>query len=327
MEDIESQLEDEFFSSILNLDNVASGGEFSPPITLPLQQQTNLNAQIQQQQQQLQQLKQQKEQLQTQIQHMNIIQHQQPFPTFANSTSTTFFQAQQQPPQQQLVQQQPFLQEAAQQFASIGNNVFNKPGGIKQDEYTAAVHQYAQETAFNNSFFPAVQQQQQQPQPTQRPYNNSPMQVTSYSNSPHSPYWDGTTVSANTSPAPMVAPVHQQASLPFVGNQQGFFAPQPQAAPMYQPLPAFTQPAIQQNNHVLRLSEGYNRQLESHEKPIGGKDNVKHCLARQVVELNATTVPKNIPISTLCVKAFVCGYHKPSKSSTSATKVVLAEGM
>jgi hypothetical protein len=69
-------------------------------------------------------------------------------------------------------------------------------------------------------------------------------------------------------------------------------------------------------SNLIKLVEGFNKPLK--EKQIGGKDNTKHCLTAQVIELTVNKLPTHSDPSVLSVRANVLGYDRVQR-----TKVIL----
>lgn len=68
--------------------------------------------------------------------------------------------------------------------------------------------------------------------------------------------------------------------------------------------------------NLIKLVEGFNKPLK--DKQIGGKDNTKHTIPTQTVELAASKLPPNSDPSVLCVRASVLGYDRSAR-----TKIIL----
>jgi ankyrin repeat protein len=69
-------------------------------------------------------------------------------------------------------------------------------------------------------------------------------------------------------------------------------------------------------NGLIRLIEGFNKPLK--DKQIGGKDNTKHCIPTQIIELCTNKLPPNSDPAVLSVRASVLGFDRVSR-----TKVIL----
>ncbi|KAL0485340.1 ankyrin repeat-containing protein with IPT/TIG domain, partial [Acrasis kona] len=64
--------------------------------------------------------------------------------------------------------------------------------------------------------------------------------------------------------------------------------------------------------NLIRLVEGFNTPVK--EKQLGGKDNSKHALPRQVVELAYSKLPPNSDPEALTVRASVLGYDRMART-------------
>ena len=326
MDSLESKLEDEFFDSILN--------ERSPIFDFPnsaaepnnnLQSFSAENQAIQQE-----------PAMSSTTSSFSL----QPNP-FLVANAQLIAQQQQQLQQQQLLMQQQlqnnlFMQEAMNQFATIGSNVLLKSSAqVKREEFSNAFNQFLQfdpSSSFRNGALAA-------PNPAlmmsaMRANQSTPLVVASPMNMFTPQQW-------NAGPPMTTAAA---ASLPIVSSQQHCFfndsssmnnnntiittppiiAQQQSISSSLSPPPLQPPPSSQ---NLIKLIEGYNRTLLPDETPIGGKDNTKSALPRQVIELNVQSVPKHIPVSSLSCKVFVCGYHKVAKSSPTLNNIANNHGM
>jgi ankyrin repeat protein len=64
--------------------------------------------------------------------------------------------------------------------------------------------------------------------------------------------------------------------------------------------------------NLIKLVEGFNKPLK--DKQIGGKDNIRHTIPTQVIELAVNRLPPNSDPSVLSVRACVLGYDRVSRS-------------